>query len=116
MASTTVLCLGEVLRPSMRSAQGRSGPRAAWWEKCQDGGKVVKRKHIIYFSCGWESRLSYLVTLDALLTQQEEKKKRNRKDELMLEAEGDCSLVLWASRNSSFRGLSVLAPVVSPMG
>lgn len=44
------------------------------------GGKVVWRKHIIYFSCGWESRLSYLVTLDALLTQQEEKKKK-RKDE-----------------------------------
>lgn len=32
--------------------------------------------HIIYFSWGWESRLSYLVTLDALLTQQEGKKKR----------------------------------------
>lgn len=45
------------------------------------GEKVVERKHIIYFSWGWESRLSYLVTLDALLTQQEEKKKRKRKDE-----------------------------------
>lgn len=39
------------------------------------GGKGVKGKHIIYFSWGWESRLSYLVTLDALLTQQEGKKK-----------------------------------------
>lgn len=44
------------------------------------------------------------------------KKKRNRKDELMLAAEGGCSLVLRANRNWSFRGLSVLAPVVSPMG
>lgn len=43
------------------------------------GGKVVWRKHIIYFSCGWESRLSYLVTLDALLTQQEEKKKKKER-------------------------------------
>lgn len=38
-------------------------------------GKGVEGKHIIYFSWGWESRLSYLVTLDALLTQQEGKKK-----------------------------------------
>jgi len=40
--------------------------------------KVVERKHIIYFSWGWERRLSYLVTLDALLTQQEEKKKKKK--------------------------------------
>lgn len=70
--------------------------------------------HIIYFSWGWESRLSYLVTLDALLTQQEGKKKRgmNKWLELKKAAPG------FSGKRGlgSFRGLSVLALDESPMG
>jgi len=34
----------------MGSAQGRSGPRVAWWEKCQDGGEgSLEKAHHLFF-------------------------------------------------------------------
>lgn len=76
-------------------------------------GEGVEGKHIIYFSWGWESRLSYLVTLDALLTQQEGKKEKGMNKCLELEK---AAPGFSGKRGLGFQQLSVLALDESPMG